>query len=289
MKNDDSSLPPCQLKAVRKHADNLLRLAGAYGVFPTPVSQVIDAIGIEISDEDIFDETFIKAFIRKHGSDGSAVKRALSKVCGLYHAGPKVIYLDPKLPKPKIPFIKLHETAHAFLPWQRHIYAITEDCERTLDANTADIFEREANIFASEIIFQLDGFMEEALSYDLSIRVPLRLQKKYGSSIYSSMRQYVRKNPHPCALVTLDPSVGRDPLRTRRYDCSPAFAARFPKFVVPHVVCRGTGIGIGIPMPGRRMSQPQPLLESDSNGQAKWLLAEGFTQTHQVFVFIRES
>ncbi len=65
------------------------------------------------------------------------------------------------------------------------MYAVVEDCKLSLDPAVADQFDREANVFASEVLFQLDGFITEARDHDFGIGVPLKVGKKYGASACS--------------------------------------------------------------------------------------------------------
>src|SRR6185369_13111092 len=97
---------------------------------------------------------------------GSALRRALSKVLGVLDVVARIVYLDRSLYLVKQTFLKLHETAHAILPWQRKIYAVTEDCEKTLAPEISEVFEREANVFASDVLFQLDAFTNEANDHE---------------------------------------------------------------------------------------------------------------------------
>ena len=46
------------------------------------------------------------------------------------------------------------------MPWQKDLYAVIEDSKNSLDPALADLFDREANVFASEVLFQLDGFQK---------------------------------------------------------------------------------------------------------------------------------
>ena len=57
-----------------------------------------------------------------------------------------------------MPFIKLHEAGHGTLPHQSKIYRLIHDCEKTLDADMTDLFEREANVFASQGLVQGEVF-----------------------------------------------------------------------------------------------------------------------------------
>src|SRR5271163_1647329 len=56
------------------------------------------------------------------------------------------------------------------------------DDGRELDPGLTENFEREANVFASEVMFQLDGFSRQAEESEFGIMVPVRLSKTYGSS-----------------------------------------------------------------------------------------------------------
>lgn len=51
-------------------------------------------------------------------------------------------------------------------------YKLIHDCEKTLDADITDLFEREANVFTSEVLFQGDLFAEEAHGHDFGLKVP---------------------------------------------------------------------------------------------------------------------
>jgi hypothetical protein len=42
------------------------------------------------------------------------------------------------------------------------MYSLIHDCEKTLDPEITDLFEREANVFAAETMFQGGLFAEEA-------------------------------------------------------------------------------------------------------------------------------
>ena len=60
---DDSLLTPQQLADVQRHADRLLRDAGAYGIFPTPVKTIMEAAKLTVVDDQILNESFLKRFI----------------------------------------------------------------------------------------------------------------------------------------------------------------------------------------------------------------------------------
>ena len=154
---DDSLLDSHQLANVLRHADQLLRDASALGRFPTPIDDLMAAAKLTVVDDEVLNESFLQLFLKKARATVATVKSALSKVLGLFEANDRFVVIDKDAPKPRIPFIKLHEAGHGTMPHQTELYKIMHDCEKTLEPDIADLFEREANVFASEVLFQ-SGF-----------------------------------------------------------------------------------------------------------------------------------
>lgn len=286
-KADDYSLDDQKRRLIRKHAETALRNADALGLVPTPIEQVLEAANLFVSEEPVLELGFLTK-LRKDA--GSALRRALSKVLGVLDSAARIIYLDKTLHVVKRTFLKLHETAHAVLPWQSKAFIVAEDCAMTLAPEIAELFEREANAFASEVLFQLDSFSEEANDHAVGILVPVRLAKRYRASIYSSVRRYVTGSPRACMVLVLEPPEVC-PIR--------GFMARFRRAVVSDEFRRVIGelswpdefgpddqIGAMVPIGGRRMSRPRELSLRGSNHKLYRCVAEAFTQGHQVFVLI---
>ena len=166
---DDATLTAGQWAKVRKEAERALQQSGAWGVFPTPVEAIMRVAQVKEIEEDVFNPSFIAKIVGKAEKAGHVIKRALSKVMGLFHATDGLIFIDRTLMKVKQRFVRFHESAHGFLPWQRPMYALVQDGESALDPDTADLFDREANTFASEVMFQLDTFrdMAESMAFDI--------------------------------------------------------------------------------------------------------------------------
>jgi hypothetical protein len=286
-KADDSSLTPDQYRKVRKEAEKLLAKADAIGRFPTPVEDLLLAADVAVAPEDALSEGFLRT-LRKKAS--SALKRALSKVLGIFSASARLIYVDGSLGKSKQTFIKLHETGHGMLPWQRGIYAVVEDCSQTLDPDVAEAFDREANNFATEVLFQLDEFIKQARDDKFGLRSPLTLSKKFGASAYSAIRQYVTKSGKPCVVIVLNPPE-LQPLdgfcaSLRRVVASPLFVERFGDLTLPDVFTPDDKFGAMVPLGGRRMTGPHELVMTDRNGTAHDCLAEAFGNPYNVFILI---
>jgi hypothetical protein len=205
--------------------------------------------------------------------------------------GARIIYIDRAVHAVKQVFLRLHEVGHSVLPWQRDLYCAIEDCEKTLSPEVAETFDREANVFASEVLFQLDAFATESADYNFSIKVPMNLSKKYGASVYSAVRQYVSKHHKICVVLVLDPpaAVLGDGFRcsVRRVIASQEFKGVFGNVDWPPEITSNCGLGRYIPFT-RKMTGPKPLALRDARGDEHECLAEAFNSTHQIFLLIHE-
>lgn len=290
MKNDDSSISPESLTAVRKQALLALKDAGALGVFPTPIERVLEVAQVVMAPDSDFGDGLLETFKKKFGNVTNLVKKAMSKVIGLFDVAGKIIFVDKDLFPAKKTFLKLHETGHAFLPWQSQAYALIEECKQTLDPDIADEFDREANVFAKEVLFQCESFTKEAANFQFGLMVPVRLSEKYGASIYASIREYVRSNQRACAVLVLDMPVPCIHLgftaTLRRTESSMEFLRTFGQPLWPASFSPNDPIGSIIPLGKQRASKQKTIVLVDSNGVEHECLAESFTQTYQVFILI---
>ena len=286
-KPDDSSLTRQQYACICKEAMCVLRKADALGSFPTPVAAIMEASRITVAPDNVLDEGFLRSISR---NAGSALRKAISKVIGLFDARARLVFIDRGVLAVKQTFLKLHETAHAILPWQRNLYAVIEDSEHELDPDTAALFDREANVFATEVLFQLDGFIRDADEYPFSIKTPLALSKKYGASVYASVRRYVTKNSRDCIVLVLNPPEPVEGLgfraSLRRAVSSRSFQEKFGDLNWPEYFTPDDEVGAIVPTGRRRMSRPREIVLVDRNDTPHECLAEAFTNTYQVFILI---
>lgn len=287
---DDSSLTPDQWRRVRSEAERALRKAGALGVFPTPVRDIMAVADVTEIEEDVLNPSFVQ---KLRGSITGALKKALGKVQGIFHAVAGLVYLDQSLYKFRKQFVRLHEAAHGFLPWQRPMYALVEDCEHAIDARTADLFDREANVFASEVLFQLDAFRDAAEEKPFSIWTPVKMAGDFGASLYATIRQYVCKNWRCCAVLVLnEPQLAEGAGFTatfRRVIPSDSFRELFGSSPWKPVYTPDDPIGALVPLGGRKGSGKREISLTDLNGTRHVCIAESFTQKHNVFILIHAS
>ena len=289
---DDSFLDAHQLATVQRHADRLLREASALGHFPTPVDDLLAAAKLTVVDDEVLNENLLQQFIKKAKASAAAIKSALSKVLGLFEAYDRLVVIDKEAPKPRKPFIKLHEAGHGSLPHQSKIYRLMHDCEQTLDPEIADLFEREANVFASEVLFQGEVFSQEAHDQSFGIKVPIALARKFGASNYSTFRRYVITNPCACCVVVLEPPDyeldGRFSAEVRRVVMSKSFQTIYDGKILCKTVTGEHPLVAAMPSRGKRMAFDREIVLVDRNRDERLCMAEAFHTGHQTLVLIRD-
>lgn len=290
---DDNMLTVEQLANVRRHVDQLLLKADAYGRYPTPVSDILAAAKLTIVDDEILDESTLRRFFSKAKAGIATLKSALSKVLGLYEANDRLVVIDRNIPKPRIPFIKLHEAGHGTMPHQSKIYALIHDCEKTLDADITDLFEREANVFASEALFQGVVFSQEAHDRTFGMKAAMDLAKQFGASNYATFRRYVTTNPRACCLIVLEPVVS-DVLEgfhadVRRVIASKTFDGIYDAKTLAQAITKQHPLSALVPHGKRRMIFSSTVGLLDRNGDLRECVGEAFNTQHQILVLIRDA
>lgn len=288
-KPDDSTLDPDERRAVEERARRLLDRASAWGVFPTPINDILAAAKLKVAPTSIFDLEGIAAYLKNKAADTAVqLKSAVSKLFGIYDSGDSIIHIDEKVGETKQNFLKLHETGHHELPTHRKIFKFFQDCNQTLSPDIADQFEREANNFARFAMFQGDGYAKQAHDNPLEIKTPMRLAKDFGASQYASAREFARTNHRACAVYVLEPAeftpgAGFVAL-VRRIETSESFRRQFgvptcTRITPDHFLGRVVPIG-------RRMSRPTMVSLSDRNGLKHECVAEAFDTKRNILMLL---
>jgi len=177
---------------------DLLKQSKAIDQFPTPVDLIVQCSDLVIAHE--VDLAHVEdSFFKK---TTSKTLNILEKVRGFLDRREKTIYLDLSQSTNRKNFVKLHETGHGILPWQREIMEFMDD-DSTLDPLTDEEFEAEANFFASSTLFQLDRFDSQIANLPLGLETVKHLSQKFGASIHATFRRYVERSNKRCALLVL--------------------------------------------------------------------------------------
>lgn len=289
MKPDDSTLSPLDLAAIERRAAHLLDRADAWDRFPVPIDELLAAANVRVATHSIFDPASILAYLKgKAEETASNIKSAVSKILGIYDAGESLIHVDQTVVQSKQTFLKLHETGHHEIPTHKKLFRFFQDCEKSLAPEIADQFEREANNFARFALFKGDAFMTHAADHPFEIKTPIKLAKKFGASIYASVREFARTNPRACVVYILEPVkfVEGDGAcaQVRRIEPSSQFLSQFGR---PHdtLITLDHPLGPILPI-GRRMTSPRTLSFKDRNGVAHECIAEAFDTTYNVLILL---
>ncbi len=286
---DDSSLDPADLRAVEGQARRLLDRADAWNEFPVPVNDILSAAKVHVAQVGAFDPAAIISYVKGKTADtGIRIKAAISKVFGVYDAAAAVIHIDDTVVEAKQTFLKLHEVGHHDLPWHRKVFRFFQDCRKTLDPTVADQFEREANNFARFLLFKDRTFADNAADCPLEIKTPITLARRFGASVYASVREYARTNPKPCLVLVLnrlEVAESTGPRATvRRIEPSPSFLARFGRPSI-EAVTPDHPLWPVVPI-RRRMTRPMSLPLTDSNGLPHECIAEAFDTTYNILILL---
>lgn len=289
-KPDDSSLDPEQRRAVEVRARQLLDRASAWGVFPTPIDDILAAANLKVAPKSIFDLQGVAAYLKDKAIEtGHHLKSAISKLFGLYDSNESIIHIDESVVVAKQNFLKLHETGHHELPAHRKIFKFFQDCEQTLEPEIADQFEREANNFARFTMFQGSAYADHARDDAMSIKTPMRLAKQFGASQYASAREFARTHHRACVVYILERPeyIPGDGFRAQVRRIEPSMPFR-QQFGVPTctVVTPTHFLGRIVPLGNRRMTAPTTLVLTDLNGTRHECVAEAFNTTFNILVLL---
>lgn len=187
-------------KDIENISYDILKTSKSLDVFPTPVDRIVQHSNLVIA-EGIDLKTLEKKY--KSFFFSEALRTGLSKIRGFLDRSEKIIYLDLEQGINRQSFVKLHETGHDVLPWQKATLEFLDD-DQTLDQDTQEQFEAEANYFASITLFQNDRFIEEAKKYELGLPAVGQISKHFGASIHATFRRYVEHSNSRCALIVLE-------------------------------------------------------------------------------------
>jgi len=289
LKPDDSSLLPYDLQIIEARAHRLLSDAAAWERFPVPIDDILAAANVKVASHSIFDAANVLAYLKgKAATAATNIKSAVSKILGIYDAGDSLIHIDQTVIKSKQNFLKLHETGHHDIPTHKKLFRFFQDCEKTLSPDIADQFEREANNFARFALFKGDIYRQHAADCAFEIKTPMKLAKKFGASVYASVREFARTNPRACVVYVLEEVefVEGSGFKAviRRVEASPKYREEFG-LPLDTVVTADHHLGPIVPI-GRRMTRPTTLSLLDKNGIARECIAEAFDTTYNVLILL---
>lgn len=190
---------PDEIEIIKKHAAKLIENAGAKGIFPTPIEKLLAAANIEeVYDTEEAHESFLKTATKE---TKAAFLSAFNKIRGFADLKRRVNYIAPEPATARQNWVKLHELGHQCLPWQKEAMTFVED-NMSLSLECEEEFEKEANAFAGEILFQGDTFLDALSSLRPDFNTVFHLANHFGASRHSAARQLALESDEPLALVS---------------------------------------------------------------------------------------
>lgn len=288
MRADDRSLTPAERERVEKYALGLLHKADAWRRIPAPIDDLVAAANLRVAPYSVFDPRAIAAYAAIKGAQAAkTIKSAIGKLFGILDASEEVIHIDDSVTQGRQTFLKLHETGHFEIPHQRKMFRFFEDSPDELDPDISDLFEREANNFASYVMFNGSTFQERAGDYQLCFGSVKTLQRSFKVSLYASLREYTRTHHLPCIGIcferpTFCPKSGFS-AEVRRIEASPSFDAQFSRPTAKFVTASHP-LGNLIPI-GSKVTRPTTFLLHDRNGDPQEFIGEALDTTFHILVF----
>lgn len=164
-------------------------------------------------------------------SDPTVVADAIKKfdLRAFYLPKQKKILIDDSLPVAKHRWLEAHEIGHSLLPWHQDM--MLGDDEITPTSATHDRMEAEANFAGGSLIFLNDKFVKECKDVKPTIQNALKLKKRYGNTITTTLWRMIEHTGEDRPLLGL---IGPHPrqippgtLPFRHVIPSSAFGAQF--------------------------------------------------------------
>jgi hypothetical protein len=287
VRKDDSSLSHAERALVEGTARKLLERAGAWGVVPVPIDDLLSTAKLKVALYSIFDPRAIAAYAIAQGKKAaSLVKRAVGKIFGILDAHEEIIHIDDTVLEGRQRFLKLHEAGHFELPHQKKIYRFFEDSEQELDPSIADKFEREANSFARYAIFNGSAYADRAADMPLAFSSVKKIHKRFNVSLYAGLREYARTHRHVCIAMAIEkpafcPQNGYS-AEIRRVETSLAFEEQFGKPRLP-VITKQHPLWPLVPF--GKVTKPTTVWLTDLAGEKREFIGEALDTTFNILIF----
>jgi Zn-dependent peptidase ImmA (M78 family) len=172
------------LRLIRSHAKALLKEADALGRRPTPLEDIQEAARLVLTGEITLEPGDKRRLVAKFGR---WVELAWKRLQGTFDSRASAIWVKPDLHPMKRRFVLSHEIAHAILPAHKKTFAYVDDYTR-LPPFSRDLYEREANQAAAEILFQAGELTDEFDASAPSLQLICDLSVAFGGSIVAAAR-----------------------------------------------------------------------------------------------------
>jgi transcriptional regulator with XRE-family HTH domain len=275
----DGELPAHEIERIRTYMLALLKRADALDLVPTPIDQVMQVAKL-VSAGEVTLAPEEKRKLRQRFGD--LVDYVWNQLQGVIHFGAREIWVNPEMYPLRKRFVYGHEIGHYVLPEHRELFAYLDD-ETRLRADVHDLYERQANQAAIELLAQGDRLREEADDSALSMDVIDDLATRYAISMQATARRVVEETKQDCALAISFRVRGTGRLMPHHLYCSSSFENRFrwkATGAANAVIAQCIGAAV-------RSSVLEPLVVADVNGRGVTLDVDPVKTPRAVLVLFR--
>jgi hypothetical protein len=229
---------------IRQITDYWLREAGVVGILPTPLEEVMAAAKLR---RESVPADVVERFAATLGEGARhLVRSTFQKILGIVDLKASAAYLPPLGYEPREHWRDGHELSHKVFEWHNlGFYKEDKESLLVLTPSLRREQEAEANLGASEFVFQGRRFELEANDYKVEFGAIQNLATRYGASVRATFRQYIETQQATCAGITYLPSrsrthVANEPglLRPALF-VSPSFQKKHAQFRPPAALSEG--------------------------------------------------
>lgn len=193
----DLTLDPEAAAEIRRHALALLREADALGRHPTPLEDIQGAARLVLAGELTLDARDRKRLFERFGN---WVDIAWRRLQGTFDFRTSEIWLAPDMHAMKRRFVLSHEIGHAILPAHKKTFAYIDDFT-CLPPLARDLYERETNQAAVEILFQAGAASDEFDSSPPTLDEICSISASFGASVVSTARFVAETSRRPLSVA----------------------------------------------------------------------------------------
>jgi transcriptional regulator with XRE-family HTH domain len=263
---------------IRGLAVALLRKADALGEIPTPLDQVMDVSNLVLTGEIVLEPEMKKKLRQRFGD---LVDRAFDLILGSVRFDNHDVYLKPDLYWLKRRFVQAHEISHEMFAWHRELYAFLDDQKR-IRADVHDVYERQANQGAIEILAQGDALRREADDSLLTFEALDRLARRFQISIQATARRVTEESRHEVALAISYKGRATGKLVPAHLYCSTSFEDRFRWQTTGRADATIYRLLLA-----RQTKSPEPIVETDMYGRLATIEIEQLQTPQAAFLLFR--
>jgi transcriptional regulator with XRE-family HTH domain len=275
----DGELPADELQRIREYILALLKRADAIDHIPTPIDEVMRVAKLVTAGEVTLEPDERHKLRHRFGD---LVDYVWNRLQGVIHFRAREIWVNPEMYPLRKRFVYGHEIGHYVLPEHRELFAYLDD-EKRLRADVHDLYERQANQAAIELLAQGDRLREEADDSPLTMNLVDDLAQRYAISLQATARRIVEETRQDCALAISFRVRGSGTLMPHHLYCSRSFEQRFR--------WKQTGAANAVVaqciVAGARSPAVEPVVLTDVHGRATTLTVDVVTTPRAVLALFR--